>query len=128
MDTVLEDNPEFQGLLEDDKEAASYPNISAELPGVELDEEEREFQMVSDIREPNFCDLTAAALHSKGINADDKMQAARALALADAQHGGPAFVEADEDEIVYKITFDLPNTSPLPPNAALHIPLGGRQR
>ena len=125
MDTVLEDGPEFQGLLEDDKEAASYPNISAELPGVELDEEEREFQMVSDIREPNFCDLTAAALHSTGINADNKVQAARALALADAERGGPALVEADEDKIVYKITFNLPDTSPLPPNAVLHVTLGG---
>jgi hypothetical protein len=34
-DAVPKDDPEFQGLLEDDKEAA-YPDISAEPPGVEL--------------------------------------------------------------------------------------------
>ncbi len=37
-DSVPEDDPEFQGLLDDEEEAA-YPEISAELPGVELEEE-----------------------------------------------------------------------------------------
>ena len=49
-----EDDPEFQGFLKDDEEAAPYPNISADLPGVELEEEEREFQMVLDKPEPDF--------------------------------------------------------------------------
>ena len=43
MDEVPEDDGNFQGLLEDEEEAALYPNISAKLPGVELQEEEREF-------------------------------------------------------------------------------------
>jgi hypothetical protein len=38
-DTVPEDDPKFQGLLKDEEEAA-YPNISAELPGVELESKE----------------------------------------------------------------------------------------
>ncbi len=37
-DSVPEDDPDFQGLLEDD--AAPFPDISAELPGVPLEEEE----------------------------------------------------------------------------------------
>ena len=50
----LRTTPEFQGLLEDDKEVAPYPDISAELPGVESDDKEREFQMVSEKLEPDF--------------------------------------------------------------------------
>ena len=49
------DDDDFQGLLEDEVlEAAQYPDISAELPGVELDEEEREFQMILNEPEPDF--------------------------------------------------------------------------
>jgi len=47
-DEVPEDDDDFQGLLEDEVEAAPYPDISAELPGVELNEEEREFQTILD--------------------------------------------------------------------------------
>ena len=53
-DEVPEDNDGFQGLLEDKVEAAPYPDIRAELPGVELDEEEREFQTILDEPEPDF--------------------------------------------------------------------------
>ena len=49
-----EDDDNIQGLLEDEVEAAQYPDISAELPGVELDEEEREFQMILNEPEPDF--------------------------------------------------------------------------
>jgi hypothetical protein len=116
-DTVSEDNLEFQGLLEDDEESAPYPDISSELPGVELDEEEREFQAVLDKPKPDFQDMAAAALHNAGINADNRVRAAQALALADTERGGAALVEANEDEIVYKITFNLPNVGLPLPNA-----------
>ncbi len=53
-DLVPEDNPEFQGLLDDEEEAA-YPKISAELPGVELEEEERDFTPITDELEADFC-------------------------------------------------------------------------
>ena len=36
-DSVPEDDPNFQGLLEDDE--APFPDISAELPGVPLEED-----------------------------------------------------------------------------------------
>ena len=36
-DEVPEDDPEFQGLLEETEDTAVYPDISAELPGVLLD-------------------------------------------------------------------------------------------
>ena len=53
-DEVPEDDDDFQGLLEDEAEAAPYPNISAELPGVELNEEEQDFQTILDKPEPDF--------------------------------------------------------------------------
>ncbi len=43
----------FQGLLEDKEEAVPYPDISAELSGVELEAEEREFQTILDEPEPD---------------------------------------------------------------------------
>jgi hypothetical protein len=46
-DAVPEDDPEFQGLLEGDEEAA-YPDISAEPPGVELESEEADYAAVTD--------------------------------------------------------------------------------
>jgi hypothetical protein len=97
---VPEDGPEFQGLLKDEEEATPYPNTSADLPGVELDEEERGFQMVLDKPEPDFRDMLTAALHNAGINAGDRMQAAWVLALADVESGGAALVEANENKIV----------------------------
>jgi hypothetical protein len=41
MDFVPEDDLEFQGLLEDDE--APFPDISAELPGVPLEDKEYDF-------------------------------------------------------------------------------------
>jgi hypothetical protein len=51
---VPKDDDDFQGLLEDEVEADQYPDISAELPGVELDKEEREFQMCLNEPEPDY--------------------------------------------------------------------------
>jgi hypothetical protein len=66
------------------------------------------------------------ALHNAGINADDQSRAARKAAAAGeikrAQE--PAAIEADEDKIVYKVTFDLPNAGHIPHDANLHIPHG----
>ena len=53
-DEVPKDNDNFQGLLEDEVDAAPYPDTSAELSGVELDKEERAFQMILDKPEPDF--------------------------------------------------------------------------
>ena len=53
-DEVPKDDNNFQGLLEDQEEDVPYPDISAELPGVELEEEEKEFQTILDEPEPDF--------------------------------------------------------------------------
>jgi hypothetical protein len=69
-DTVPEDDPEFQGLLKD-KEEAAYPDISAELPGVELESKEVNYAAVTDEPVPNFEQLAATALNNSGINPQD---------------------------------------------------------
>ena len=67
-DEVPEDDPDFQGLLDENEDTAVYPDVSAELPGVELESEERDFQTVTDKPEPNFLNLAGAALHNAGID------------------------------------------------------------
>ena len=49
--------------------------MSAELPGVELDKEEQEFQMILNKPEPDFRDMAAAALHNAGIDSDETIRA-----------------------------------------------------
>jgi hypothetical protein len=83
-DEVPKDDNDFQGLLEDKEEAAPYPNISAELPGVELEAEEREFQTILDEPKTDFWDMAAAALHNAGIDDNKAIQAGQARALATA--------------------------------------------
>ncbi len=112
-DEVPEDDPEFQGLLEDKVEMAAYPAISAKMPGVELEEEEHNFQVVMDNPEPDFAALTAAALDNAGIDPHDRLHATQQLLQQQAANPAPptgaAMNEANEDKIVYEITFDLPN-------------------
>jgi len=67
---VLEDDPEFQELLDENEHTAVYPDISAELPGVELEEEdEQDFETVTTEPELEFHELAGAALHNAGIDA-----------------------------------------------------------
>jgi hypothetical protein len=73
-DEIPEDDPDFQGLLE---EPAPYPDLSAELPGVLLDDEDIDLSVVTDDPEPDFAELAAAALENAGINARDRLQAAQ---------------------------------------------------
>ena len=104
-DEVPEDDPEFQGLLEETADTAVYPDISAELPGVLLEEQEQDFQPVTDDPEPNFRDLAGDALYNAGIDTDEALRRAQ---LGDTPPE-PAMVEANEDELVYELTFDLPD-------------------
>ncbi len=104
MDTIPEDDPKFQGLLED-KEEAAYPDISADLPGVELESKEVDYAAVTDKPIPDFEQLAATVLNNAGIDPQDRLCAARAA----AGRTGPTLVEAKDNEIVYKITFDLPD-------------------
>jgi hypothetical protein len=64
--------------------------------------------------------MAAAALHNAGIDGDETMRAgqARALAAAHAVQRGAAVVEANEDKLVYEITFDVPD------EGLLQMPLG----
>ena len=105
-DEVPEDDPDFQGLLDENEDTAVYPDVSAELPGVELESEERDFQTVTDKPEPDFRDLAGAALHNAGIDANEMIRNAQG---EHAQAPGPALIDANEDEIVYELTFDLPD-------------------
>jgi hypothetical protein len=105
MDKVPEDEPEFQGLLGETEDTAVFPDVSAELPGVALEEQKHNFQTITEEPKPDFRDLSEAVLHNAGIDADDMLQRAH---LENAPRG-PAVVEAEDNEIVYEITFDLPN-------------------
>jgi hypothetical protein len=122
-DEVPEDDPEFQGLLDEGDDTAVYPDINAELPGVELEEEEREYQAMTDDPDPDFRELADAALQNAGIDADAMLRQAQAADDENRAHG-PALVEADEDELVYELTFDLPDEGLIAPAGALHVPLG----
>ena len=61
-DEVPADDSELQRLLKEDDNTALYSDISAEPPGVELELEESDFQLITDDPEPNFCEFAAAAL------------------------------------------------------------------
>jgi hypothetical protein len=111
MDKVPEDDPEFQGLLE---EPAQYPDVLAKRPGVELKCELADDQVVTDEPEPNFAELAAAALENAGIDPHDRLQSAQATAVARPQE--PALIEADNDEIVYEIILDLPDAGLIQPD------------
>ncbi len=127
-DEVPEDDTDFQGLLENEEEAV-YPNVSAELPGVELEAEGRDFTPASDEPEADFRELAAAALHNAGTDTEEQLQAVReAASNAPVNVHQPAVVEADEDKIVYKITFDLPGAGlPGEGQSQLQVPLGNDQ-
>ena len=101
-DKVPEDDLEFWGILANDKAMALYPDISAELPGVELEEDEHKYQTETDKPKADFCDLADTVLHNAGINADNMLRKVQARVAAEMEQQGPALVEADEVEIVYK--------------------------
>jgi hypothetical protein len=112
-DEVPEDNLEFQGLLEEE-EAAPYPDLSAEPPGVELEHEEAKFTTITKEDKPDFWALATAALDNAGIDPNVRIQAASNHINNNADQQGLAFVEANQDKIVYEITFDLPGAGLAP--------------
>ncbi len=59
--------------------------------------------------EPNFRDMAARALDDAGIDTEERIRAANNLPPAALPQDGPALVEADNDKIVYELTFDLPD-------------------
>jgi hypothetical protein len=113
-DKVPADDPAFQGLLKG--EEVVCPDITAELPGVPLEEEVVDHRAVTDKDEPNFRVLVARALDNANINPAAHLRAAR-TAEAQPVAPGPAQIDANEDEIIYKLTFDLPDAGLAPPIA-----------
>jgi hypothetical protein len=111
-DKVPKDDPDFQGLLDNEEEEVIYPDISDELPGVELDEDKGAYQTVTNKPEDKLRDMAAVALNNMGINPNARLRAARQIAKDARERDGargPAIVEADDNEIVNEITFDLPD-------------------
>jgi hypothetical protein len=112
-DEVPVDDPAFQGLLKE--EETVYPDITAEFIGVPLEEEFVD-QAVTDEDEPNFRLLVARALDNANI---DPAAHLRAACAAEAQPvtPGPTLIDANENEIIYELTFDLPHAGLAPPIA-----------
>ncbi len=88
---------------------------------MELKEEQRDFTPVTDEPEADFWELACAALHNAGINADDRIQAALRAA---AEHSTPAVIESNEDEVMYEVTFELPDAGLVPIADNFAVPLG----
>jgi hypothetical protein len=74
-DKIMEDDPDFQGLLEEEEEVAVHPDIMAELPGVMLEDEMDDTAAVVEDNEPDFWDLDAIALNNAGIDPQERLQA-----------------------------------------------------
>jgi hypothetical protein len=86
---------------------------------VELTSKEDDYPAITEEPEVDFQHLAAAALDNAGIDTVAWLRAARDLADAAAIGIAPlnpraALVEADKDEIVYKITFNLPDAGLVP--------------
>ncbi len=81
---------------------------------MELEHEEAKFTAITEEDEPDFWALAAATLNNTGINLDVRIRAANNYIKNNAEKQGPAFIEADQDEIVYEITFDLPDAGLAP--------------
>jgi hypothetical protein len=111
-DEIMEDDPDFQGLLEEEEEVAVHPDITVELPGVVMEDKMDDTAAVVEDDEPDFRDLAAITLNNAGINPQKQLGAAQttAAALIPFPAGGPAIIDAKEDEIVYELTFDFPDT------------------
>ena len=120
-DTAPEDDPEFQGLLKEEGDAL-FPDVSVEIPGVPIKEEDGKYQNVTNEPKPGFKTLMAAALNNAGIDVATQVCSARAAAdVADAvviavPPDGQLLVEAFEDKIVHNVTFELPDAGLVVPN------------
>ena len=85
-----------------------------------MEEEEYDFQVVTDKPEPDFEDLAAATLDNTGIDTSERLRAARVAAdtaaaapIRDQQYS-PHLITAEPNEMVYKIIVDLPDAGLLP--------------
>ncbi len=81
-----------------------------------LEEEVIDRRAITDKDEPNFRVLMAGALDIANINPAAHLRAARA---AEAQSAalGPTLIDANEDKIIHKLMFNLPDAGLAPPIA-----------
>ncbi len=81
-----------------------------------LEEEVVDHRAITDEDEPNFRVLVARVLDNANI---DPATHLRAACVAEAQPvaPGPALIDANEDEIIYELTFKLPDGGLAPPIA-----------
>jgi hypothetical protein len=79
-----------------------------------MEREEAKFTAITKEDEPDFWALAAATLTNAGIDPDVRIRAANNYIDNNAKQQGPAFIEADQDKIVYEITFDLPDAGLAP--------------
>jgi hypothetical protein len=83
---------------------------------VPLEEEVVDHRAVMDKDEPDFRVLAARGLDNANINPGAHLRTA-GKAEAKPVAPGPALIDADEDKIIYKLTFDLPDAGLAPPIA-----------
>ena len=81
-----------------------------------LEEEVVYHWAVTDKNESNFRVLAARALDNANINPAAHLRAAR-VAEAQPVTPGPAQIDANEDKIIYMLTFNLPDVGLAPPIA-----------
>jgi len=79
----------------------------------EVPEDDPEFQA-------EFRDFAEAALHNAGIDADEALRRAHLGTTRD----GPAIIDAKDNEIMYQLTFNLPDTGLQPVDGDAAVVLG----
>ncbi len=87
--------------------------MAAELPEVILKDKMDNSTAIVEDDKPNFCNLVAIGLDNAGIDPQERLWATQAAAAAAApipKAVGPAIVDAKEDNVIYELTFDLPDT------------------
>ncbi len=90
----------------------------------QLDSEEGKFKAGTEEPQQDFETLAAAALDNARIDPHDHLRDARAAQEAGGNltnPAGPAVVQADGDEIVYKIIFNLPDAGLAKPNPPMDV-------
>jgi hypothetical protein len=129
MDKILENDPNFQEVLEEEEEVAIYPDITAELPGVMLEDEMDDTMAVVEGNKPNFQDLAAIALDNVWIDPQEQLRAAQTTAAAPIPlpAGGSAILDAEEDKIIYELTFNLPDAGLAQSDRLVVVPLNNNE-
>ena len=83
-----------------------------------MERENNDLAVIPTDDEPDFRALAAAALDNAGIDPELRLREANNQVRQPPMPPGPALIESDQNEMVYEITFDLPDAGLAPlPNA-----------